>query len=118
MVGRRATERGRAGAAVGRPHCPRGRWVSGWLGEDSWKRRPGARLCLLKTLSGMTRELRLDSRASLDDTEGPMTSGKGVYAGDVASSERACPRARAVRSAWPWSERWKSLRGASSWIFS
>jgi hypothetical protein len=32
----------------------------------------------------MSVKLRLDPRASLDDTEGPMTSGKGVYAGDVA----------------------------------
>ena len=29
-------------------------------------------------------QVRLDPRVSLDDTEGPMTSGKGVYAGDVA----------------------------------
>jgi hypothetical protein len=28
----------------------------------------------------MSVKLRLDPRASLDDTEGPMTSGKGVYA--------------------------------------
>jgi hypothetical protein len=32
----------------------------------------------------MSVKLCLDPRASLDDTEGPMTSGKGVYAGDVA----------------------------------
>ena len=32
----------------------------------------------------MSVKLRLDPRASLDDTEGPMTSGKGAYAGDVA----------------------------------
>ena len=31
-----------------------------------------------------------------------------------SSSERVRPGSEAICSAWPWTERWKSLRGASS----